>query len=46
MTDDDDLDALVSELNAGAPQPAAADDEIVRLRAWLEKRGVAKVTVG
>ena len=46
MTDDDDLDALVTELNAGAPQarpsvrdlqPRAADDaQTARLRGWLE----------
>jgi Tfp pilus assembly pilus retraction ATPase PilT len=30
----DDLDALVSELNAGAPH-AAAHEQTARLRAWL-----------
>src|SRR5262249_35492651 len=36
MSEPDDLDALVTELNAGAPQPPGADDQTVRLRAWLE----------
>jgi len=37
MNEADDLDALVTELNAGAPQPrgADADGETERLRAWL-----------
>jgi twitching motility protein PilT len=34
---DDDLDALVTELNAGAPQPPGADEQAIRLRAWLEQ---------
>jgi twitching motility protein PilT len=34
MPDPDDLDALVSELNAGAPHPAT-DQQTARLRAWL-----------
>jgi twitching motility protein PilT len=34
MPDPDDLDALVSELNAGAPV-AAAHEQTARLRAWL-----------
>jgi twitching motility protein PilT len=33
----DDLDALVTELNAGAPQSPAHDEHTVRLRAWLEQ---------
>ena len=37
MSGDDDLDALVSELNAGAPAPAGADEQMIRLRAWLEQ---------
>ena len=37
MSEKDDLDALVSELNAGGPQPAGADEQTVRLRAWLEQ---------
>jgi len=37
LPDDGDLDALVSELNAGAPHPAVADELTVRLRAWLEQ---------
>src|SRR6185295_7610349 len=35
MKDSDDLDALVSELNAGAPRPPRADDQTRRLSAWL-----------
>ncbi len=35
MTGPDDLDALVTELNAGAPRPAT-DGHTARLRAWLE----------
>jgi twitching motility protein PilT len=37
MNEADDLDALVTELNAGAPRPrgADADGETERLRAWL-----------
>ena len=35
MSGPDDLDALVTELNAGAPRPAA-DGQTARLRAWLE----------
>jgi len=37
VTDPDDLDALVTELNAGAPQPPGAGEQTVRLRAWLEQ---------
>jgi len=37
MTDDDDLDALVTELNAGAPQAPGADEQTARLREWLEQ---------
>ena len=37
MTEHEDLDALVTELNAGAPQPPGADEQTVRLRAWLEQ---------
>src|SRR5437660_1554151 len=36
MTDPDDLDALVIELNAGAPRPGV-DGHTVRLRGWLER---------
>jgi twitching motility protein PilT len=32
---DDDLDALVTELNAGAPTSPASDEQTARLRAWL-----------
>ncbi len=35
MADPDDLDALVTELNAGAPR-RVANEQIARLRAWLE----------
>ena len=35
MSGPDDLDALVTELNAGAPRPAT-DGHTARLRAWLE----------
>jgi twitching motility protein PilT len=37
MTEHADLDALVTQLNAGAPQPPGADEQTVRLRAWLEQ---------
>jgi twitching motility protein PilT len=36
MSDEDDLDALVSELNAGAPQPRPLQGHAARLHAWLE----------
>src|SRR5712671_3594860 len=36
MTDSDDLDAIVTELNAGASAPAS-DEHTARLRAWLEQ---------
>ena len=36
MIDPDDLDALVVELNAGAPRPAA-NGHTARLRGWLER---------
>src|SRR5580765_757760 len=35
MKDSDDLDALVTELNAGAPRATRADEQTRRLRAWL-----------
>ena len=35
MSDADDLDALVTELNAGAPQARPSGDQVARLRAWL-----------
>jgi len=37
MADSDDLDALVTELNAGAPQPRASGNQAPRLNAWLEE---------
>ncbi|MBW8868616.1 MAG: PilT/PilU family type 4a pilus ATPase [Acidobacteria bacterium] len=37
MTEHADLDALVTQLNAGAPQAPRADEQTVRLRAWLEQ---------
>ena len=37
MTNPDDLDALVTELNAGAPQARSADEQTERLRSWLEQ---------
>jgi twitching motility protein PilT len=37
MTEHEDLDALVTELNAGAPQPPGAGGQTLRLRAWLEQ---------
>ena len=37
MTDEGELDALVSELNAGAPRTARADGHTARLRLWLEQ---------
>jgi twitching motility protein PilT len=36
MKDPEDLDALVSELNAEVPRPRKADSETARLRAWIE----------
>src|SRR5215471_3963506 len=35
MADSDDLDALVSELNAGAPHPRGAGEQVARLSGWL-----------
>src|SRR6185369_17344279 len=35
MSGPDDLDALVTELNAGAPQARRAGEETARLRSWL-----------
>ena len=37
MTDPDDLDALVIEMNAVAPRAAAPGDQTARLRSWLEQ---------
>jgi twitching motility protein PilT len=37
MSGSDDLDALVSELNAGAPQTRSSDEQTARLRSWLEQ---------
>ena len=37
MMDSDDLDALVSELNAGAPHVHATSNQLARLSAWLEE---------
>ena len=37
MSDDDDLDALVTRLNARAPQLPGADNQTARLREWLEQ---------
>jgi twitching motility protein PilT len=37
VTDPDELDALVSELNAGVPRTAHADAQTARLRLWLEQ---------
>jgi twitching motility protein PilT len=37
MNEPDDLDALVIELNAGAPKARSADEQTVRLRSWLEQ---------
>jgi twitching motility protein PilT len=33
---DDDLDALVTELNAGAPRAQTRSEDVARLRGWLE----------
>jgi twitching motility protein PilT len=44
VTEDDDLDALVTELNAVAPARPATDDQTARLRDWLQQaiaRGAA-----
>jgi len=35
LKDSDDLDALVTELNAGAPRAPRTDEQTRRLRAWL-----------
>jgi twitching motility protein PilT len=37
MADPDDLDALVTELNAGATRAAAGDEQTARLREWIEQ---------
>ena len=37
MSDIDDLDALVSELNAGAPKAPKGDQQLLRLERWLEE---------
>ena len=37
MTDPDDLDALVTELNAAVPKARSSDEQTVRLRSWLEQ---------
>src|SRR3954470_23045810 len=37
MSDADDLDALVTELNAAVPQARNAADQTARLRRWLEE---------
>jgi len=37
MTNPDDLDALVTELNAGAPETRSAVEQTGRLRSWLEQ---------
>ena len=37
MKNPDDLDALVTELNAAVPQARSADEQTVRLRGWLEQ---------
>jgi twitching motility protein PilT len=35
MADSDDLDALVTELNAGAPQTPSSSNQVARLNSWL-----------
>jgi twitching motility protein PilT len=37
VNESDDLDALVTELNAGAPRAPSSDEQTARLRAWLEQ---------
>jgi twitching motility protein PilT len=37
MSDPDELDALVTELNAGVPRSSGADAQTARLRLWLEQ---------
>jgi twitching motility protein PilT len=37
MKDKDDLDTLVTELNAGAPRAPRSDEQTARLRSWLEQ---------
>ena len=37
MNEPDDLDKLVTELNAGAPHAPGAEEQTVRLRSWLEQ---------
>jgi twitching motility protein PilT len=35
--DPDDLDAIVTELNAGAPQVRSSNEQVARLSSWLEE---------
>jgi len=37
MAEADDLDALVTKLNAGAPRAPSSDEQTARLRGWLEQ---------
>ncbi len=37
MSEPDELDALVTELNAGAPRSSGVDAQTARLRLWLEQ---------
>jgi twitching motility protein PilT len=37
VTEPDDLDALVTELNAGAPRDPSSEERTARLRGWLEQ---------
>src|SRR5437868_13960778 len=37
MSEPDDLDAIVTELNAAVPQGRSTDEQTVRLRSWLEQ---------
>ena len=39
MRDSDDLDALVTELNAGSTSSVRDDEQTARLRGWLEQAG-------
>ena len=37
MSDPDDLDAIVTELNAGLPRPPRTGDQLSRFLAWLDE---------
>jgi hypothetical protein len=37
VSESDDLDALVTELNAGVPKTPRADGQLARFLAWLDE---------